>query len=353
MANHDSTTTKPDQTTSTTERTSQQAKEMADKATQQAKDVAARAKEGARQGANQAANEASKMANELGSEVKQMASTAAHQAEERVNEQKGYAADRLAGVATALRETGNNFRSQEEETFANYANGAAEQIERFSGYLREQNMNDLLRDVQQMAKRQPEIFVAGALAAGFFLGRFFKSSGQSQLPTQYRGGYPGRYTEGVPGGSRPASDQYGYSSYNRQSNRYGEQYGEQYSGRSQSYGNQAQGSSQYGDERYRTQDNQGTYASSYGATYGTGTSTAGASTTGASTTGASTTGAYSSGSEATSAQQRAGSNVQHQPHTYAAASTITKEESADSSNEQQKDSSKKHENDHDQTRKEN
>ncbi|MCB0188560.1 MAG: hypothetical protein KDE31_30025, partial [Caldilineaceae bacterium] len=156
--------------TETDNNLTQQAKQAADRTKQQAQAAAEHAKASAKAGAHQAAHEASKMANELGAEAKQMAADATHEAEVRVNEQKGYAADRLSGVAHALRATGENFRNEDEGAFANYADSAADQVDRFAGYLRDQNVNDLARDVQQLAKRQPELFVAGALAAGFFLG---------------------------------------------------------------------------------------------------------------------------------------------------------------------------------------
>jgi hypothetical protein len=91
----------------------------------------------------------------------------------------------------------------------------AGQLDQFSNSLREREIGSLIDDAKQLAHRQPELFVVGALAAGFVLGRFFKSS-RSSRSNQIAYDY-----------------QYGYNEYDpRDSSRsYGEPYG-------QSYGNQ-------------------------------------------------------------------------------------------------------------------
>jgi hypothetical protein len=118
-------------------------------------------------------------------------------------DQKARAAERLGGVAGALRQTSQELRSNQNEFIADYTEAAAQQVDRFSSYLTERDLGDLMGDLRGLAQRQPEVFVAGALAAGFLLGRFIKSSGsQSQYggrnqwqnnqwqSEQWRGGDP-------------------------------------------------------------------------------------------------------------------------------------------------------------------
>jgi hypothetical protein len=58
-------------------------------------------------------------------------------------------------------------------------------------------MSELWKDAQQLARRQPELFVAGALAAGFLAGRFFKSSAAPQRDRyNARVGWQDRYNQG-------------------------------------------------------------------------------------------------------------------------------------------------------------
>jgi hypothetical protein len=134
--------------------------------TDQAKDLANQAKYQAKEVAGQAKEKATATLEE-----------AKQGAESKIEEQKRRAADRLSGVAGALRQTGQELGAQD-ETLAQYADSFAEQVDRMSDYLRERDVSALFTDVRQVAQRHPELFVAGALAAGFLIGRFLKSSGQ-------------------------------------------------------------------------------------------------------------------------------------------------------------------------------
>lgn len=112
-------------------------------------------------------------------------------------EQKTRAASQLEQVAGALRQTSRELSTNDQSNIAQYADVAAEQVERVSGYLKEREFGELWRDIQTVAQRQPELFVAGALAAGFLVGRFLKSSssgGQRQYSRDYYGGYTSDYT---------------------------------------------------------------------------------------------------------------------------------------------------------------
>jgi hypothetical protein len=307
MMTNETYTTKNNQSSTVAE----QAKQAADSTKQQAQTAAANAKEGAKEGARQVTQEATKLASELGNEAKKLATDVtqdvSHKAEERVNEQKGYAAERLSGVASVLRETGKNFRTEDEQAFAQYADSAADQVDRFAGYLRDQNVNDLVRDVQQLAKRQPELFVAGALAAGFLLGRFFKSSEQRGQSTRYQGGYQSSYRGDPdwqyrnPGAtSQYGAPRYGESTYRAQP--YTQPYGGQY----------GQGSTQYEDrwnDRYSSeQGNEQPGQRSYGSSYGSSTVTSGAT---------------SGPINRSASQAEPQASVQYEPQSYVAGSQVS------------------------------
>jgi uncharacterized protein YjbJ (UPF0337 family) len=139
----------------------------------------------ARQTASGLAEDAKQKANEYAHEAKQTAQSAAEQ-------RKDSAATRLEGVASGLREAGRKMHEEDEDMFARYADSAASGVEDFSNYLRNHSTGDLFHEVEGFARRQPEVFLAGALAAGFFLGRFFKSSGRRSTGSQNYGSYDGR-----------------------------------------------------------------------------------------------------------------------------------------------------------------
>ena len=119
--------------------------------------------------------------------------------------------------ADALRQTGGTLQERQEDAVADYANVAADQLEKFSGYLRQQDLGNILQEIQGFARRQPEVFVAGTLAAGFRLGRLFKSSSGRSNQSQWNQGYNQGYGQ--------SAGMYGSQQYNQYS---GSGYGSQY-----------------------------------------------------------------------------------------------------------------------------
>jgi hypothetical protein len=140
---------------------------------------------------------------------------------------------------------------------AQYTDSLAGQLDRFSHTLRDREIGSIIDDAKQLAYRQPELFVVGALAAGFVLGRFFKSSSRAMRRYEndyYQSDY--EYPYGY-------DYSYGYNEYDPrdQSRSYGERYGQSYSGQF-SRGPETSG---YYEGGARTQSGyQGEYGSRYG-----------------------------------------------------------------------------------------
>jgi hypothetical protein len=93
-----------------------------------------------------------------------------------LNSQKDKATEGLGTVASAVRETTQNLRSQQHDVAARYVEQAADQIERLSARLREKDVAELLNDAQQLARRRPALFIGAAFAIGLLGARFLKSS---------------------------------------------------------------------------------------------------------------------------------------------------------------------------------
>lgn len=117
----------------------------------------------------EAASQAQQKAGELAGQAQQQATSQAES-------QKGRAAQRLGTVAQALRQTGEQLRQQQQGPIAQYADRAAEQTDRAANYLRESDVGQLTNDVEQLARRQPALFLGGAFALGVIGARFLKSS---------------------------------------------------------------------------------------------------------------------------------------------------------------------------------
>lgn len=150
---------------------------------------------------------------------------AKQQATSQLSSQKDRAVDSLGAVADALRQTGNHLRQSDQQGIAQYADKAAERVEQFSGQLRGKDVQEIVRDVERYARRQPALFLGGAFVLGLLGARFLKSTAQ-------------RDDDGD--GGRYRSDQYGSSPYGgyrpgyyagAYGSRYGRgQYGGEYSG---------------------------------------------------------------------------------------------------------------------------
>jgi ElaB/YqjD/DUF883 family membrane-anchored ribosome-binding protein len=88
-----------------------------------------------------------------------------------LNDQKGRVADAVHGLAEALRRTAHSLERDENPAVARYADQAAAQIDRFSETVRQRELADLLAGTEDFARRRPSLFVAGAVATGFVIGR--------------------------------------------------------------------------------------------------------------------------------------------------------------------------------------
>jgi hypothetical protein len=102
-----------------------------------------------------------------------------------LGEQKTNLASGVASVADSIRQVGENLgKSNENNQIASlagkYGDSLAGQVEKFSSYIEDKDFRELMRDVEQFARRNPALFVGGAFALGVFAARFFKSSNRNQ-----------------------------------------------------------------------------------------------------------------------------------------------------------------------------
>jgi hypothetical protein len=114
-----------------------------------------------------------------------LASTIKERAATQLTTQKDRATEGIGTLAQAVRQTTDRLRSEEHDTVAHYVERAAEQLEQFSNSLREKDVNELLRDAQRFARRQPALFIGGSFAVGLLAARFFKSSGENDTRGAY------------------------------------------------------------------------------------------------------------------------------------------------------------------------
>ncbi|TDR93243.1 hypothetical protein [Enterovirga rhinocerotis] len=87
---------------------------------------------------------------------------------------KDEAAQSVSDIATGLRETGRSFG--ERPSIQAFVESAADGLDQLAGGLRERSFGDLYDEAEAYARRSPAVVGAVALAAGFLLARFIKSS---------------------------------------------------------------------------------------------------------------------------------------------------------------------------------
>jgi hypothetical protein len=157
----------------------------------------------------------------VGSVAGRAADTAQRAVDTQVDTATTRAGDMLSQVAQAVRSSGEQLRDQQPQV-ASLADTAASQVERFAGHLRETDLQRLMTEAEDFARRQPALFLGGAFALGLVASRFLKASPQGgggssgygfRGGSGYRGdGYRGSY--GAGGGGRYAyGDRYTQGGY--------------------------------------------------------------------------------------------------------------------------------------------
>jgi hypothetical protein len=86
----------------------------------------------------------------------------------------------LAGVVDRMSE---ELRGQDQESLADYAGQLAGSMKNFAENLRQRNLDELVRDTQQLARSNPALFVMGSVAVGIALSRFLKASAERRAPS--------------------------------------------------------------------------------------------------------------------------------------------------------------------------
>jgi len=143
-----------------------------------AREAAARARDWASQGASEVARQAQTRGREF------------------LEKQTRSAAAGARDVAEALRDTGQDLSQRGRTDLSEYIMQAADGLNRLSERLARGDMDGMLRQVSDTARRHPGAMFGGAIAAGFLMSRFLKSSGEraheyGSASTQTAGGVTG------------------------------------------------------------------------------------------------------------------------------------------------------------------
>ncbi|HUZ67499.1 MAG TPA: hypothetical protein VMU56_07545 [Beijerinckiaceae bacterium] len=155
--------------------------------------------------ASKAASEIQNRSAEVFSKLTDTAQQAAHQAKQQVSDsaatlaseaneqfsgllkaQIGAGADVVDQVAQAARSVADDLDGKAPQ-LASMIRNAAHSAEEFSQDMRGRSISELVDMTSQYARRQPAIFVGAAVASGFLLARFVKSSSTAAPSQALRG----------------------------------------------------------------------------------------------------------------------------------------------------------------------
>lgn len=113
------------------------------------------------------------------------ADTARGKAESTVSRQKDRATGQLDSISSALRQTSGSLRGEHQDAVAGVIENAASQVDRLSHYLRNRSVGDLMDEAQDLARREPALFLGGAFLLGIVGARFMKSSERQQVDDSF------------------------------------------------------------------------------------------------------------------------------------------------------------------------
>lgn len=163
----------------------------------------------AREAANSASHAFREEARSLKDEAKQSAQDAGQEAKQRAQayaeEQRDVAGMGAAAVAAALRAGVDPLREQGQEAIANYWAAAADGADDFAERIKGKRAEELWHEAERYVREQPGVAFGGAMAVGFALSRFLKSSSAG---TGYGGGLRAADTERAPSAGRSTASSF-------------------------------------------------------------------------------------------------------------------------------------------------
>jgi hypothetical protein len=93
---------------------------------------------------------------------------------------KQTAAESVEQLANALDQATESLERGDQRSLAGYTQELAGSIRSLAANLRDRSLDDLVRETQVLARRNPTMFFFGSVAVGIALSRFLKASGEHQ-----------------------------------------------------------------------------------------------------------------------------------------------------------------------------
>jgi hypothetical protein len=130
---------------------------------------------------------------EAAQQVHATAETAKREAHDYAETQREAAGAGIGAFATALQAGASSLDEEGQRTAASFGHQAAASVQDLADWVQNRSVGELWQEAQRYTRQQPGVAFGGAVAAGFFLARFLKSS--TPAPRNDTRGYP--YDAGV------------------------------------------------------------------------------------------------------------------------------------------------------------
>ncbi len=138
------------------------------------------------QGDTKAAKEVYNQAKEATSDVAvKFYDAAAKKTTSKIEEQKTNFALDLSDVADSIRQIVSNLSGEKQpqgvaKLASNYTNTLADKVGQVSDYVGNKDLGEMMKDAEDLAHRNPALFLGGAFALGVVAARFLKSTNSNQ-----------------------------------------------------------------------------------------------------------------------------------------------------------------------------
>lgn len=153
----------------------ERAHEVVSATTDSARQVASTAAEGVKDVTSTVADKAAELKEEAMSQGRNLLDESRSQFRQQVRQQTDSAAGGLRRLSSEIRALGEG-RPEEAGQVRDYVRQAADAVERVAGQLQGRGLEGVVSDVERFARRRPGVFLLGAAAAGFAVGRMVSAA---------------------------------------------------------------------------------------------------------------------------------------------------------------------------------
>lgn len=143
--------------------------------------AAQRVREAAKETSEAAKSSAQALAERAKHEVGEAAEKAGAQGRHLLDEQKARVASELHAYSDAARRAASRLENESDTNLSHYLISAAERVDALSTHLHDSRISDLVDEVEEMARRRPEVFYGAMFVAGLAAARFVKASRRRRM----------------------------------------------------------------------------------------------------------------------------------------------------------------------------